>query len=131
MRLLTVCSAVAAFFLTACGGDDSLTEEWGAGAEALTAIGVTPNIGPPNRSTCVSDKAGRGCEPAAAIAPVPGIVAPAPPPVVGDSSPDPIPAINPDRGTDERGKPPRGDCDWTDVSGGRKGCSTKPGRNGP
>jgi hypothetical protein len=135
MRFLSVGSVLVALALAACGADPSLPvagEEWGADEEALTVLGVAPaNVAPAPRTTCTADKQGRGCDAAAVIAPVPGIAAPpSSPTVAGDSSPDPIPAINPDRSTDDR-KPARGDCDRPDGSAGRKGCSSKPGRNTP
>jgi hypothetical protein len=141
MRLLTLCSGFAALALTACGVDESASwepgsEEWGYGSDALAVIGVAvPNVAAPSRAGCGPDKQGRGCDQTATIAPVVGVTLPASPVVVGDSSPDPIPAINPDRTVDrtadDRTRPARGDCDRSDVSAGRKGCTSKPGRNAP
>jgi hypothetical protein len=132
MRFLSLGAGLAALVLAACGADPTTGEEWGSDASALNVLGVAPaNLAPTPRSGCVADKQGRGCDSMAAIAPVPGIAAPpASPSVAGDSSPDPIPAINPDRSTDDR-RPVRGDCDRPDATGGRKGCGIKPGRNTP
>jgi hypothetical protein len=136
MRFLSVGSVLAALVLAACGAEPSMFEggaaEWAVDAEALTVLGVAPaGVPAAPRGNCVGDKQGRGCDPTAAIAPVPGISGPpASPTVAGDSSPDPIPAINPDRMSDDR-RPVRGDCDRPDGSGGRKGCFTKSGRSAP
>jgi hypothetical protein len=141
MRLLTLCSGFAALALAACGVEESASwesgsEEWGSGADALAVIGVAaPNVAAASRPGCGPDKQGRGCDQTATIAPVVGVTVPASPVVLGDSSPDPIPAINPDRTVDrtadDRMKPTRGDCDRMDGSGGRKGCASKPGRSAP
>ncbi len=134
MRFLSLGVLLAALALAACGADPSLSiegEEWGADEEALTVPGVAAaSVASAPRATCIGDKQGRGCDPTTVIAPLPGIAGPpASPTVAGDSSPDPIPAINPDRSPDDR-RPVRGECDRPDGSG-RKGCSPKPGRNAP
>jgi len=135
LRRLSRTTAIAAsLLLTACGTDaDTSATEWAEDASAIVTPVSTSVSAAAARAACLGDKAARGCDPSAVVR------SPSEPPlpsVIVDSSPDPIPAVNPAAATEtDRSRPPLGDTDRPDAGrkdgcrDGRKGCGPKPGRN--